>query len=92
MGISREKQKGFTLIELLITMGILIMIVLPVTDLIVHYAHFSQTEQAQMRLNQESRFLLSSFASELKSAGCVLSLPARRDCFQKKRLLPGCSL
>ena len=89
MGISREKQKGFTLIELLITMGILIMIVLPVTDLIVHYAHFSQTEQAQMRLNQESRFLLSSFASELKSAGCVLSFAGKKGLFSEKASFTG---
>lgn len=89
MGMKQSNQSGFTLIELLITMGILILIILPVTDLIVHYAHFSQTEQARMRLNQESRFLLSSFASELKSAGCVLSFAGKKGLFSEKASFTG---
>jgi len=65
---------GFSLIETLITMTLFLFILTGVYIMVLHYGDVTQTENARMRLNQESRFLMSAFASEFKEAGAVLTL------------------
>jgi len=69
-----KKQSGFTLIETLITSALVLVIMGSLYMMLIFYSEKSQTEQSRVRLQQESRFLLSMMASELKNAGSVLTL------------------
>jgi prepilin-type N-terminal cleavage/methylation domain-containing protein len=69
-----KKQNGFSIIELLIVASLLLIVLGSVYFMIIHYREVSETELSRIKLQQESRFMLSSFASELKSAGAVLTL------------------
>lgn len=74
MVIIMKNKRGFSVVELLVTMTLFIIILIPVLDMIIRYGHFSKAEHSRIRLQQESRFMLGSFAAELKNAGAVLSL------------------
>jgi prepilin-type N-terminal cleavage/methylation domain-containing protein len=69
-----NNRKGFTLIETLITMSVFLIVLSGVYMMVVHYGDVSRTEHSRLRMQQESRFLLSNFASEVKSAGAVLTI------------------
>jgi len=67
-------ERGFSLIEMLITMVVFTIIALPVVNLILNFGEFTETENARIRQQQESRYIFSSFATELKDAGAILTL------------------
>lgn len=68
-----KNEKGFSLIESLITASVFLIVLAGVYLMVFHYAEVSRTEQSRRRMQQESRFLTSHFAAELKNAGAVLT-------------------
>ncbi|MCK5056144.1 MAG: type II secretion system protein [Candidatus Aminicenantes bacterium] len=70
----KQEEKGFTMIEMLISTTMLLLIMYSVFMMIEFQMEFSKTQQARTRLVQESRYLLSTFSSDLKNAGAVLTL------------------
>jgi len=72
----KRKEKGFSLIETMITMSLFLVILGGVYALIIQFGDVTRTQNARTKLQQESRFMMSSFADELKDVGSVLSLGA----------------
>ncbi len=72
--MNQEQAKGFTLVEMLISTSLMVVIMLSVFLIVTFHIDMSKTQDARVRLQQESRFFLSSFASDLKNAGAVLSI------------------
>jgi prepilin-type N-terminal cleavage/methylation domain-containing protein len=70
----KQLQKGFTLIETIITMSLFLVILSGVYLMIQHYGDVSKTEHSRITMQQESRYMVSAFADELKEAGAVLTL------------------
>jgi prepilin-type N-terminal cleavage/methylation domain-containing protein len=79
MNIMKE-EKGLSLIEMLITASVFLVVLAGVYTMVFHYADVSRTEQSRRRMQQESRFLTSHFASELKNAGSTLAYYGTRFC------------
>jgi prepilin-type N-terminal cleavage/methylation domain-containing protein len=73
-----KDEKGFSLIEMLITASVFLIVLAGVYMMVFHYADVSRTEQSRRRMQQESRFLTSHFASELKNAGAALTYYGKR--------------
>jgi prepilin-type N-terminal cleavage/methylation domain-containing protein len=69
-----QRQKGFTLIETIITMSLFLVILSGVYLMIQHYGDVSKTEHSRITMQQESRYMVSVFADEIKEAGAVLTL------------------
>lgn len=69
-----HRQTGFTLIETMVTMSLFFVILFSVYEMVRHYGEVSKTEHARMTLQQESRYMVSAFADEIKEAGAVISL------------------
>ena len=69
-----QNEKGFSLIEVLVTSSVFLVVLAGVYLMVFHYAEVSRTEQSRRRMQQESRFLTSHFAAELKNAGSVLTV------------------
>jgi len=69
-----KDRKGFSLIETLITMSVFLIVLSGVYVMVVHYGDVSRTEHSRLRMQQEARFLMSNFASEVKNAGSVLTV------------------
>jgi hypothetical protein len=69
-----QNEKGFSLIEALVTSSVFLVVLAGVYLMVFHYADVSRTEQSRRRMQQETRFLTSHFADELKNAGSVLAL------------------
>ncbi|UCH92431.1 MAG: hypothetical protein JSV88_19330 [Candidatus Aminicenantes bacterium] len=72
--IQNKKPGGFSLIETIVTMSLFFGILFIVYVMIQHYGDVSKTEHSRQTLQQESRYMVSSFADELKEAGAVLTL------------------
>lgn len=70
----KQQQKGFTLIETIVTMSLFFVILFGVYVMIQHYGDVSKTEHSRMTMQQESRYMVSAFADEIKEAGAVLTL------------------
>ena len=70
----KRSQSGFSLIETLVTMTMFFFILYGVYAMISHYGAVTQTEHSRIRMQQESRYLMASFASEIKEAGALLTL------------------
>lgn len=70
----KQDEKGFTMLEMLISTTLLLLIMYSVFMMIEFQMEFSRTQEARTRLTQESRYLLTSFSSDLKNAGAVLTL------------------
>jgi len=69
-----QKERGFTLIETIVTMSIFFFILFGVYTMIQHYGDVTKTEHSRQTMQQESRYLVSSFADEVKEAGAVLTI------------------
>jgi len=69
-----KHQKGFSMIEVLITASVLLMVLLVIYDMALYHGEISKTENSNIRLQQEARFLLSSFATEIKNSGAIITL------------------
>jgi len=69
-----RRERGFTLIESMISTALVLVIMGSLYMMIIFYRNLSHSEQSRVRLQQESRFLLSSLAADLKNAGSVLTL------------------
>lgn len=69
-----NRNQGFSIIELLITLAVFTVIMIGVYSMIIHYAGVTKTEHSRTRMTQESRFFLSTFASEIKNIGSTLTL------------------
>lgn len=69
-----KNRKGFSLLETLVTMSVFLIVLSGVYVMVVHYGEVSRTEHSRLRMQQESRFLMSNFASEVKNAGSVLTV------------------
>jgi hypothetical protein len=78
-----QNEKGFSLIEALVTSSVFLVVLAGVYLMVFHYAEVSRTEQSRRRMQQESRFLTSHFAAEVKNAGSVLTI-ADTDIFLKE--------
>jgi hypothetical protein len=70
----KQLQEGFTLIETIVTMSIFMFILLGVYMMIQHYGDVTKSEHSRMTMQQESRYMVSSFADEIKEAGAILTL------------------
>jgi prepilin-type N-terminal cleavage/methylation domain-containing protein len=75
----KQMQKGFTLIETIITMSLFLVILSGVYMMIQHYGDVSKTEHSRMTMQQESRYMASVFADEMKESGSVLTLAHTAD-------------
>ena len=84
----KKDEKGFSLIEMLITGSVFLVVLSGVYLMVFHYADVSRTEQSRRRMQQESRFLTSHFASELKNAGAALTYYGKRFCKSEDLLDP----
>ncbi len=71
---NQPARKGFSLLETMVTMSLFFIILAGVYTMIEHYGNVTKNEHSRMRLQQESRFMASTFADELKEAGAVLTL------------------
>lgn len=69
-----KNERGFSFVEMLVVMAFILIIMASVFSLVFHFTQVSETENAKVELQQESRFMFSSFASEIRSAGSVLTL------------------
>lgn len=70
----KKEEKGFTLVEMLISTTLLLIVMYSVFMMVEFQMEYAKTRQAQTRLQQESRYLLSSFSADLKNAGAILTL------------------
>jgi prepilin-type N-terminal cleavage/methylation domain-containing protein len=70
----KQQQKGFSLIELIVTMSLFFIILFSVYEMIRHYGDVTKTEHSRMTMQQESRYMVSAFADEIKEAGAVLTI------------------
>jgi type II secretory pathway pseudopilin PulG len=71
--IKMKNEKGFSLVESMITMGLFFIILGAVYMMVIHYAEVARTEHSRIRMQQESRFLMTNFTQELQDAGAVLT-------------------
>jgi len=69
-----DREKGFSLVELMVVMALSLVILGGVYMLMLQFGQSARTENARISLQQESRYILSSFVTELKNAGAVLSI------------------
>ncbi|MCK4763934.1 MAG: prepilin-type N-terminal cleavage/methylation domain-containing protein [Candidatus Aminicenantes bacterium] len=69
-----KKTQGFSIVEMLISTTLILVVMYSVFMLLEFHGELSKTQQARTRLQQESRFLLTNFASDLKNAGAILTL------------------
>jgi len=69
-----KNEKGFTLIEMMISTSLVLLVMLGIFVMIDFHVELSKNQNARARLQQESRFFLSNFASDLKNAGSVITL------------------
>jgi hypothetical protein len=67
-------KKGFSLVEALVYTFILAIVLAGLYSMIIYYRNLETTEQARVRMQQESRFILSDLMIALKDAGSVLTL------------------
>ena len=67
-------RKGFTLVETMVVLVIMVLVMSSIYMMILYYRDVAGTEQARVRQTQESRYLLSTFSSEVKNAGAVMTL------------------
>lgn len=70
----RHKNSGFSLVELMVVMALSLVILGGVYMLMMQFGQSAQTENARISLQQEARYILSSFTTELKNAGSILSI------------------
>ncbi|MDY0296196.1 MAG: prepilin-type N-terminal cleavage/methylation domain-containing protein [Acidobacteriota bacterium] len=70
----RHKSSGFSLVELMVVMALSLVILGGVYMLMMQFGQSAQTENARISLQQEARYILSSFTTELKNAGSILSI------------------
>jgi prepilin-type N-terminal cleavage/methylation domain-containing protein len=70
----KQQQKGFTLIETIITMSLFLVVLSGVYMMIQHYGDVSKSEHSRVTMQQESRYMVSVFADEIKEAGAVLTV------------------
>lgn len=71
---AHRSRAGFSLVELLVTMTVFFVILFTVYTLITHYANATRTEQARIKMQQEARYLMSTFTQEIKEAGTMLTI------------------
>jgi len=69
-----RRDSGFSLVELMVVMALSLVILGGVYMLMMQFGQSAQTENARISLQQEARYILSSFSSELKNAGAILSI------------------
>lgn len=69
-----KKERGSSYVEMLVVMVVILVVMIAIFSMVLHFGKSSETEYARTELLRESRFILSAFASELKSAGSVLTV------------------
>jgi hypothetical protein len=72
--MKRKNEKGFSILETLVTMGLFLIVLSGVYVMVVHYGDVSRTEHARLRMQQDSRFMMTHFTQEIKDAGAVLTI------------------
>ena len=70
----KRHDSGFSLVELMVVMALSLVILGGVYMLMMQFGQSAQTENARISLQQEARYILSSFNTELKNAGSILSI------------------
>ncbi|MCP5107962.1 MAG: hypothetical protein GY950_31525 [bacterium] len=68
-----KDRKGFTLLESLVTMSLFFIVLGSVYVMVVHYGEVANKEHSRLRMQQESRFMMTQFVTELKNAGAILN-------------------
>ncbi len=74
MKMKMHSEKGFSLLELMITTSLFLVVLLGVYTMVSHFADTSRTENSRLRMQQETRYLTTNFAAELKNVGSVLTI------------------
>jgi hypothetical protein len=69
-----NRSAGYTVLETLVTMTIFVAILWGVYIIASQYGNATRTEHARMKLQQESRFMVTFFASEVKEAGSMIAI------------------
>jgi len=67
-------KRGITLVEVLIYLAIMSLILAALFSTILSSNKLSTTEEARVKLQQESRYLLSNLTAGIKDSGSVLSI------------------
>jgi len=80
--LNNKRQSGFSLVETMVSMGIFFIIMYGVYVMIVHYGDASRADHARRKMQQESRYMASAFASELREAGCVFTAGSMSNRFK----------
>ncbi len=70
----KQKEAGFSIIEMMVTMMIFFFILWGLYSMVSQYGQTTRTEQARVRLSQESRGFIGFFSEELKKAGSALTI------------------
>jgi prepilin-type N-terminal cleavage/methylation domain-containing protein len=74
MNMKRKNEKGFSILETLVTMSLFLIVLSGVYVMVVHYGDVSRTEHSRLRMQQDSRFMMTHFTQEIKDAGAVLTI------------------
>ncbi|MCU0285479.1 MAG: prepilin-type N-terminal cleavage/methylation domain-containing protein [Acidobacteria bacterium] len=69
-----KNKQGFSLIETMVTMALFFVVLGTVYTMVLHYSDVSRTEHSRIRMEQESRFMMSNFTQEIQDAGAILTL------------------
>ncbi|HLP61883.1 MAG TPA: prepilin-type N-terminal cleavage/methylation domain-containing protein [Candidatus Deferrimicrobium sp.] len=71
--IKMKNEQGFSLIETMITMALFFIVLGSVYTMVIHYGNVSRTENSRIRMQQESRYMMTNFTQEIQDAGAVLT-------------------
>lgn len=79
-----KNKKGFSILETLVTMSLFLVVLGGVYVMVVHYGDVSRTEHARLRMQQDSRFMMTHFTQEMKDAGAVLTIASTGEFLEGK--------
>ena len=68
-----KNEEGFSLVETMITMALFFVVLGSVYTMVVHYGNVSRTENSRIRMQQESRYLMTNFTQEIQDAGAIIT-------------------
>lgn len=71
--IKMKNEKGFSLVETMVTMALFFVVLGSVYSMVIHYGNVSRTENSRIRMQQESRYMMTNFTQEIQDAGAVLT-------------------
>jgi len=81
--------KGFSLVEMMVVVAVMGFVMGSIYTAMIHFRNQSGMEQLRMRQSQETRFLMSTFATEFRNAGAVLSIASSKGMLGKNSYFTG---